>query len=209
MDLVAEPEFAMAFLERLTDTIVTAQTCYLKEVGDLIDIHFTADDFTGQKRPLHLAGDLPADDQTALGADHPSHQAPHQGANILPRLRRDRAIPARPDRDRHRHHQSGASVGGRHGHGATEKKVRQEHVLLGWRLRYSESAALRHAGRSASRDAKNASTTWRRTAALFSIQFTTSNRLFPLRILWRCSRRPKNGAIEIVFQNQKYDQQPI
>jgi uroporphyrinogen decarboxylase len=52
MDLVAEPEFAMAFLERLTDTIITAQQCYLKEVGDLIDIHFTADDLTGQKVPL-------------------------------------------------------------------------------------------------------------------------------------------------------------
>ena len=52
MDLVAEPEFAMAFLERLTDTIITAQTCFLKEVGDLIDIHFTADDFTGQKGPI-------------------------------------------------------------------------------------------------------------------------------------------------------------
>jgi uroporphyrinogen decarboxylase len=52
MDLVAEPEFAMAFLERLTDTIITAQTCFLKEVGDLIDIHFTADDFTGQKGPF-------------------------------------------------------------------------------------------------------------------------------------------------------------
>jgi uroporphyrinogen decarboxylase len=52
MDLLAEPEFAMAFLERLTDTIITAQTCFLKEVGDLIDIHFTADDITGQKSPL-------------------------------------------------------------------------------------------------------------------------------------------------------------
>jgi len=52
MDLVAEPEFATAFLERLTDTIITAQQCFLKEVGDLIDIHFTADDLTGQKVPL-------------------------------------------------------------------------------------------------------------------------------------------------------------
>jgi uroporphyrinogen decarboxylase len=52
MDLVAEPEFAEAFLDRLTDTIITAQRCYLTEVGDLIDIHFTADDFTGQKGPF-------------------------------------------------------------------------------------------------------------------------------------------------------------
>lgn len=52
MDLVAETEFAEAFLDRLTDTIITAQRCYLREVGDLIDIHFTADDFTGQTRPF-------------------------------------------------------------------------------------------------------------------------------------------------------------
>lgn len=52
MDLVAEVEFAEAFLDRLTDTIITAQRCYLTEVGDLIDIHFTADDFTGQNGPF-------------------------------------------------------------------------------------------------------------------------------------------------------------
>jgi uroporphyrinogen decarboxylase len=52
MDLVAEQEFAEAFLDRLTDTIIIAQECYLKEVGDLIDVHFTADDFTGQKGPF-------------------------------------------------------------------------------------------------------------------------------------------------------------
>jgi uroporphyrinogen decarboxylase len=52
MDLVANPEFAEAFLERLTQTIITAQQCFLAEVGDLIDIHFTADDLTGQTGPL-------------------------------------------------------------------------------------------------------------------------------------------------------------
>jgi uroporphyrinogen decarboxylase len=52
MDLVANPEFAEAFLERLTDTIITAQQCFLNQVGDLIDIHFTADDITGQNSPL-------------------------------------------------------------------------------------------------------------------------------------------------------------
>ena len=52
MDLVAEPEFAEAFLDRLTDTICTAQSLFLKEVGDLIDIHFTADDLSGQSSPL-------------------------------------------------------------------------------------------------------------------------------------------------------------
>jgi uroporphyrinogen decarboxylase len=52
MDLLANPEFAEAFLERLTETIITAQTLYLDEIGDLIDIHFTADDLTGQTGPL-------------------------------------------------------------------------------------------------------------------------------------------------------------
>jgi len=52
MDLVSETEFAEAFLERLTNTIITAQKCFLNEVGDLIDVHFTADDITGQNAPL-------------------------------------------------------------------------------------------------------------------------------------------------------------
>jgi uroporphyrinogen decarboxylase len=52
MDLVANPKFAEAFFERLTATIVTAQECFLREVGDLIDIHFAADDLAGQARPL-------------------------------------------------------------------------------------------------------------------------------------------------------------
>ena len=52
MDLVANPEFAEAFLDRLTDTIIIAQGHFLDEVGDLIDVHFTADDLSGQTRPL-------------------------------------------------------------------------------------------------------------------------------------------------------------
>jgi uroporphyrinogen decarboxylase len=52
MDLIAEPDFAEAFLDRLTDTICTAQRLFLGEVGDLIDVHFAADDLTGQRGPL-------------------------------------------------------------------------------------------------------------------------------------------------------------
>ncbi len=52
MDLVAEPEFAHAFFERLTGTIITAQEHFLDAVGDLIDVHFAADDLTGQSGPL-------------------------------------------------------------------------------------------------------------------------------------------------------------
>jgi len=52
MDLLAEPEFAEAFLDRLTGTIVTAQRLFLEQVGDLIDVHFAADDLAGQNGPL-------------------------------------------------------------------------------------------------------------------------------------------------------------
>ena len=52
MDLVAEREFAEAFLDRLCDTICIAQTRFLTEVGDLIDVHFAADDLAGQQCPL-------------------------------------------------------------------------------------------------------------------------------------------------------------
>jgi uroporphyrinogen decarboxylase len=52
IDLVANVDFAEAFLDRLTDTIVTAQELYLRAVGDLIDVHFAADDLAGQGGPL-------------------------------------------------------------------------------------------------------------------------------------------------------------
>jgi uroporphyrinogen decarboxylase len=52
MDLILNEEFAAAFLDRLTETIITAQTLFLAEVGDLVDIHFAADDLAGQDGPL-------------------------------------------------------------------------------------------------------------------------------------------------------------
>lgn len=52
IDLLANQEFVEAFFDRLTNTICTAQESFLNEVGDLIDIHFTADDLAGQAGPL-------------------------------------------------------------------------------------------------------------------------------------------------------------
>jgi uroporphyrinogen decarboxylase len=52
IDLAANQDFAEAFLERLTQTICTAQALFLDQVGDLVDIHFTADDLSGQTGPL-------------------------------------------------------------------------------------------------------------------------------------------------------------
>jgi len=52
IDLIAHPDFAEAFLDRLTETICAAQTLFLDAVGDLIDVHFAADDLTGQTGPL-------------------------------------------------------------------------------------------------------------------------------------------------------------
>jgi uroporphyrinogen decarboxylase len=52
MDLVSEVEFCEAFFDRLAGTICTAQRLFLKEVGDLIDVHFAADDLAGQNGPL-------------------------------------------------------------------------------------------------------------------------------------------------------------
>lgn len=52
MDLIAEPDFAEAFLDRLCDTICTAQRLFLGAVGDCLDVHFAADDLSGQGGPL-------------------------------------------------------------------------------------------------------------------------------------------------------------
>ncbi len=52
MDLVLDEDFAEAFLERLTTTIMKAQELFLDEVGDLVDVHFAADDISGQLGPL-------------------------------------------------------------------------------------------------------------------------------------------------------------
>ena len=52
MDMVENQDFVEAFLERLTQTICLAQENFLGEVGDLIDVHFAADDLSGQSGPL-------------------------------------------------------------------------------------------------------------------------------------------------------------
>jgi uroporphyrinogen decarboxylase len=52
MDLVENQDFVEVFLERLTQTICRAQEHFLTEVGDLIDVHFAADDLAGQAGPL-------------------------------------------------------------------------------------------------------------------------------------------------------------
>jgi uroporphyrinogen decarboxylase len=52
IDLLTNQEFVEAFFDLLTDTICTAQDLFLNEIGDLIDIHFTADDLAGQAGPL-------------------------------------------------------------------------------------------------------------------------------------------------------------
>jgi uroporphyrinogen decarboxylase len=51
-DLLLNEEFVEAFLSRLTATIIRAQELFLDEVGDLIDVHFAADDLSGQTGPL-------------------------------------------------------------------------------------------------------------------------------------------------------------
>jgi len=56
MDLVANREFAEAFLDKMTASICTAQRLFLREVGDLIDVHFMGDDLTGQSGPLIAPG---------------------------------------------------------------------------------------------------------------------------------------------------------
>lgn len=52
MDLLAERDFAEAFLDRLCDTICAAQRRFLTEVGPWLDVHFAADDLAGQNGPL-------------------------------------------------------------------------------------------------------------------------------------------------------------
>ena len=51
-DLLLEQDFAEAFFDRLTATIMRNQELFLDEVGDLIDVHFTTDDLSGQTAPL-------------------------------------------------------------------------------------------------------------------------------------------------------------
>jgi uroporphyrinogen decarboxylase len=48
MDLLLRPELAEAFFERLTDAICRSQELFLREAGDLIDVHFLGDDFGTQ-----------------------------------------------------------------------------------------------------------------------------------------------------------------
>ena len=51
-DFLLNEELVEAFLERLTKTIIRSQELFLTEVGDLLDVHFAADDLSGQTGPL-------------------------------------------------------------------------------------------------------------------------------------------------------------
>ena len=48
MDLLLRPVVAESFFERLTDEICRSQELFLREAGDLIDVHFLGDDFGTQ-----------------------------------------------------------------------------------------------------------------------------------------------------------------
>ena len=140
MDMVAEPEFAEAFFDRLTETIITAQRLFLDEVGDLIDIHFAADDLTGQAAPLISPALYRRMIKPRWAADLASDPRADQGEDFLPRLRRRVAVPSRPDRDRRGDPQPGAGLRQGHGHGVAEEGVRREAFLLGRRLRHAAGA---------------------------------------------------------------------
>jgi len=52
LDLAANPDFAEAYFERVTDIAVRAWSHFLTEVGDLVDVVTTFDDLGMQDRPL-------------------------------------------------------------------------------------------------------------------------------------------------------------
>jgi len=197
MDLVAEPEFAMAFLERLTDTIITAQTCYLKEVGDLIDIHFTADDFTGQKGPFispaiyrRMVKPLWARITAAIKR-HTKAKIFYHGCGaiepFLPDLIEIGIDIINP-----------VQVSAAGMDTAMLKKKYGKKWPIGWRLRHAESVAARHAGRVRAETQKRIRDL-ARAAASSSIQSTIFSRSFPSRTLWRCSIRQRISLLSVVL----------
>lgn len=52
LDLAANPDFAEAYFDRVTDIAVRSWTNFLAEVGDLVDVVTTFDDLGMQDRPL-------------------------------------------------------------------------------------------------------------------------------------------------------------
>ncbi len=48
MDLLLNGEVAEEFFQRLAEAIRRSQELFLREVGDLIDVHFLGDDFGSQ-----------------------------------------------------------------------------------------------------------------------------------------------------------------
>jgi uroporphyrinogen decarboxylase len=52
VDLAENREVAEEFFERLTVQICRSQELFLREAGDLLDVHFLADDFGAQTGPL-------------------------------------------------------------------------------------------------------------------------------------------------------------
>ena len=62
-DLLLDPPFALALLEKVTDIQSRRQAAFLREVGPFIDVTLVADDMGTQRGPIITAGALSGDDQ--------------------------------------------------------------------------------------------------------------------------------------------------
>ena len=109
MDLVTEPEFCEALLDRTLQFWLDWFRLFLDEVGDLVDVIMIGDDLAGQTGPLfrpEIYRAIVKPRQKRLVAVHPLAD---RGENLVSHLRLVRPVHPRPAGQRHRRPESRCS----------------------------------------------------------------------------------------------------
>ena len=108
MDMLTQPEFCEALLDRTLKFWMDWFRAFLDEVGDLVDVIMIGDDLAGQKGPLFRPAfyrRVVKPRQKQLVQYIRSRTA---GEDLVPHLRRLHDVHPRSDGQRHPHPQSGA-----------------------------------------------------------------------------------------------------
>ena len=95
MDMLSQPEFCEAILDRTLKFWLDWFRLFLDEVGDLVDVIMIGDDLAGQTGALFRPAILPQSRQATAEATRAIHPLANQGQDLVPYLRGLRGLHSR------------------------------------------------------------------------------------------------------------------
>ena len=131
MDVVIDPGFVSALLNKLLEINLIMTGRFLDIVGPYIQVFRSGDDLGTQRGPLFSPQAFRTLVQAGLQALLRPCQVEDGRKDLLPQLRQHHRVHRRPGRRRGRHHQPGSGHGDA-GHGSAQGPVRQQGDVLGW-----------------------------------------------------------------------------